>query len=100
MTLPGLHLHAVLPTLLLSLAVQTSETNSRATLFHSVGAKTLLLWWLKKIPPGLPGGGGCLIATGDLAVGNCWRIYTSLKCGPCNNHRGMVFEVYALVNFC
>lgn len=55
---------------------------------------------VQKPPPGLPGGGGCLIVTGNLALGNCGRIYRSSKCGPYNNRRGMVFEVYALVNFC
>lgn len=51
-------------------------------------------------PPGLLGGGDCLIVPGNLDFGKCRRIYKSFKCGPYNNRRGMVFEVYALVNFC
>jgi hypothetical protein len=50
--------------------------------------------------PGLPGGSGCLTVAGNFALGNRQRIYRSSKHGPYNNRRGMVFEVYALVNFC
>lgn len=55
---------------------------------------------IQENPPSLPGGGGCLIVAENFALGNGRRIYGSSKCGPYNYRWGMVFEVYALVNFC
>lgn len=55
---------------------------------------------IQENPPSLLGGGGCLIVTRNFALGNDERIYRSSKSGPYNNRRGMVFEVYALINFC